>query len=132
MWRWYVLLRGHKQPPESFTCPQLREGCQVYVLQASGRSEGLPGRYDTVSGIEDGGSGKEGSEKKKDGDVLMNAEDKKILADRGWEIDCESPFEISTKDGSRATLEGAHIVLAWFQMQAENDRKAAEQDGLPF
>ena len=37
-------------------------------------------------------------------------DDKKILEENGWKVECESPFEISTKDGSFATNEAASMV----------------------
>lgn len=42
----------------------------------------------------------------------MTKGDRKILADNGWIIECESPFEIRHKDGSIATGQAAYIVLA--------------------
>lgn len=38
-------------------------------------------------------------------------EDKNILAKNGWSLDCQSPFEISHSDGSRATGQAAQMVL---------------------
>jgi hypothetical protein len=38
-----------------------------------------------------------------------------ILESSGWQIDCESPFEISHEDGSFATLNAANIVLQSFK-----------------
>jgi hypothetical protein len=38
-----------------------------------------------------------------------------ILESNGWQIDCESPFEISHEDGSFATLNAANIVLQSFK-----------------
>ena len=45
-----------------------------------------------------------------------------LLKKHGWEIDCESPFEISTKDGSFARGEAAIHVLASLE-QEENDEQ---------
>jgi len=42
-------------------------------------------------------------------DLLLS--DEAILERWGWTIDCESPFEISHGDGSRATGQGAYMVL---------------------
>jgi hypothetical protein len=39
-------------------------------------------------------------------------EDIKFLEEHGWEVECHSPFEIRTKDGSFASGEAANIVLA--------------------
>ena len=46
----------------------------------------------------------------------MKDEDRKLLEDDGWEVDCESPFEISREDGSRATLAGAEYVLEYLRL----------------
>lgn len=35
----------------------------------------------------------------------------KFLEENGWEVECQSPFEIRTKDGSFASGEAAMIVL---------------------
>lgn len=45
----------------------------------------------------------------------MNQEDRKLLEDDGWVIDCESPFEISDKDGNRATGRAADYVLDYLR-----------------
>ena len=45
----------------------------------------------------------------------MKDEDRKLLEEDGWEIDCESPFEISDKDGSRATGRAADYVLDYLR-----------------
>ena len=51
--------------------------------------------------------------------VLCNDNsDADVLAQYGWEIDCNSPFEISNKDGSFARGEAALIVL---QTLKQND-----------
>jgi len=41
----------------------------------------------------------------------MDKLDEKLLEAAGWEVECESPFEIRTEDGSFATNEAAQIVL---------------------
>lgn len=41
----------------------------------------------------------------------MTEEDEAILTKNGWEIECESPFEIRHEDGSFATGQAAQIVL---------------------
>ena len=46
-----------------------------------------------------------------------------ILAEHGWEIECYSPFEIRTKDGSFASGEAAHIVLEYLRPRDCNPRK---------
>jgi hypothetical protein len=47
----------------------------------------------------------------------MNEQDRQILEENGWEIDCESPFEISYKeDGdSQASGYAAEIILMWLK-----------------
>ena len=41
----------------------------------------------------------------------MNKKDKKILAENGWTVECENPFEIRHEDGSFATGSAAKMVL---------------------
>lgn len=41
----------------------------------------------------------------------MKDTDRKLLEDDGWTVDCESPFELSREDGSRATGAAAWLVL---------------------
>jgi len=53
-------------------------------------------------------------------------EDKKLLEDNGWEVECESPFEIRTKDGSFASGEAAYIVLD--NLKSEKIQRFNEQD----
>ena len=43
---------------------------------------------------------------------MGNDEDEALLNANGWEVECWSPFEIRTKDGSFASQEAAHTVLA--------------------
>jgi hypothetical protein len=50
----------------------------------------------------------------------MNSDDEKLLEENGWIIECESPFEISTKDGSFARDEGAYIVLESLKYERDN------------
>ena len=45
----------------------------------------------------------------------MNKKDEKLLGDDGWTVDCESPFELSREDGSRATLAGAEYVMEFLR-----------------
>ncbi len=42
----------------------------------------------------------------------MNGADKGLLEADGWTVDCESPFELSRKDGSKATGAAAWLILA--------------------
>jgi hypothetical protein len=37
--------------------------------------------------------------------------DEEILEEHGWTMECQSPFEMSHKDGSRATGQGAYMIL---------------------
>lgn len=53
-------------------------------------------------------------------------EDFALLNDNGWIIECESPFEISTKDGSFASGEAARIVLS--NLKYEHHYKHTEPD----
>ena len=48
-------------------------------------------------------------------------EDLKVLEDNGWELECESPFEISTKDGSFASGEAAYIVLSSLKYERDSE-----------
>ena len=48
----------------------------------------------------------------------MDKRDQKLLEDDGWTIDCESPFEISDKDGNRATGRAADYVLSHLDTEA--------------
>jgi predicted DNA-binding transcriptional regulator YafY len=50
----------------------------------------------------------------------MNKE-KQILERFGWTIDCQSPFEISHKDGSFASGQAAHLVLAECKSEFKNE-----------
>lgn len=42
----------------------------------------------------------------------MKKTDIELLESNGWEVECESPFEIRTKDGSFASGQAAIIVLS--------------------
>jgi len=53
-------------------------------------------------------------------------EDMKLLEANGWEVECESPFEIRTKDGSFASGEAAYIVLN--DLKSETVERFSEQD----
>jgi hypothetical protein len=48
---------------------------------------------------------------------LMDLNDEKLLNDNGWEVECYTPFEIRTKDGSFASGEAAWMVLHWLREQ---------------
>ena len=45
--------------------------------------------------------------------------DEKLLNKYGWEIECESPFEIRHEDGSFATMQAAHTVLESIKEEEE-------------
>jgi len=53
-------------------------------------------------------------------------DDIKLLEDNGWVVECESPFEIRTKDGSFASGEAAQIVL--HDLKHERDNAFSEAD----
>ena len=53
-------------------------------------------------------------------------DDYKLLKENGWIVECESPFEISTKDGCFARGQAAHIVLA--DLKYETVQRFTEQD----
>ena len=53
-------------------------------------------------------------------------EDKELLEENGWEVECESPFEIRTKDGCFASGQAAHIVLN--DLKSETIQRFTEQD----
>ena len=45
--------------------------------------------------------------------------DEILLRTNGWEIECSSPLEIRTKDGSFASGEAAHMVLDALRSEAK-------------
>lgn len=49
----------------------------------------------------------------------MKDEDEKFLNENGWTVDCWSPFEIRTKDGSFAAGEAAYAVLSELKREHE-------------
>lgn len=51
----------------------------------------------------------------------MNVRDEKMLELNGWHVECYSPFEIRHEDGSFATGQAAHMVVAnlWDDPDAE-------------
>ena len=49
---------------------------------------------------------------------------KRILEDNGWEVVCESPFEIKTEDGSFASGEAASIILYHLKQESEKSKKS--------
>ncbi len=57
----------------------------------------------------------------------MNEEDIKLLEENGWEVECESPFEICHEHcDASATGLAAYIVLG--NLKAERDNGFSEQD----
>jgi hypothetical protein len=51
----------------------------------------------------------------------MNPTDKKLLKQYGWQVECESPFEIRHEDGSFATLNAAEIILSFIKDEDDED-----------
>ena len=51
----------------------------------------------------------------------MNKEEEKLLEENGWEVECESPFEIRTEDGSFASGEAADIVLDYLKEETSEE-----------
>lgn len=49
----------------------------------------------------------------------MTDNDRRILEEDGWTVDCESPFEISDADGNRATGRAAQYVLEFLKDTSE-------------
>lgn len=49
----------------------------------------------------------------------MNDNDRRILEEDGWTVDCESPFEISDADGNMATGRAAQYVLDYLKDTSE-------------
>ena len=45
----------------------------------------------------------------------------RILEENGWEVECESPFKIRTKDGSFASGEAANIVLSILKYERDSE-----------
>jgi hypothetical protein len=54
-------------------------------------------------------------------------DDADILKENGWTMDCQSPFEISRDDGSRATGMAAKIVMETLRREYEEDTAANRQ-----
>jgi len=58
----------------------------------------------------------------------MTEEDKAILIKNNWNIDVESPEEISDEDGNRATGEAVHLIIAYYKKVEEyNPEKEKER-----
>ena len=53
-------------------------------------------------------------------------DDRKLLEENGWEVECESPFEIRTKNGCFASGQAAYIVLN--DLKSETVQRFTEQD----
>lgn len=58
--------------------------------------------------------------------IMTWEEDMELLESNGWDVECESPFEIRTKDGSFASGEAAYIVLD--NIKSEKVQRFNEQD----
>lgn len=50
----------------------------------------------------------------------MNDENLKLLEENGWEIECQSPFEIRHRDGAFVTLYGIQYVIDGLRLE-KND-----------
>ena len=46
-------------------------------------------------------------------------DDMKLLEENGWEVECESPFEIRSKDGGFASENAAYMILASLKEEAK-------------
>lgn len=53
--------------------------------------------------------------------------DNELLKINGWDIECESPFEIRHEDGSFATGQAANIVLDYLKPKFDNPQYRYEQ-----
>jgi hypothetical protein len=51
-------------------------------------------------------------------------DDAELLKDNGWELECESPFEIRHEDGSFADRSAARCVLQTLREEYEKDSEA--------
>lgn len=51
----------------------------------------------------------------------MTDDDKELLKENGWTVECESPLEISHEDGSRATGQAVDHVICG--LWASNDEE---------
>ena len=56
----------------------------------------------------------------------MNERDEKMLGLNGWTVECYSPFEIRHEDGSFATGQAAHMVVAYLWDDEETERPKDE------
>jgi len=57
----------------------------------------------------------------------MDREDEKLLEDAGWNLDCESPLEISKDDGSFARYFPAQLVIDFLREEAAYDEDEEEK-----
>lgn len=56
---------------------------------------------------------------------IMNEADEQLLEKYGWIVECYSPFEIRTKDGSFASGEAAQYVLDGIRQEdADSNKKS--------
>ena len=56
--------------------------------------------------------------------------DAEILKENGWEIECESPFEIRHTDGSFATMSAAYSVLNELKYEASHTKFEYKEEYL--
>ena len=52
-------------------------------------------------------------------EVMSWDKDLKLLEDNGWDVECESPFEIRAEDGSFASGNAAYAILASLKEEAD-------------
>jgi len=57
----------------------------------------------------------------------MNEEDLKLLEENGWEVECESPFEIRYEDGG-AFASGMAADLVLWDLKHERDNAFSRED----
>lgn len=53
----------------------------------------------------------------------MKPEDVKLLRKNGWEIECESPFEIRHENGSFASMTAANIIFDKLRNEEDKIKK---------
>ncbi len=51
-----------------------------------------------------------------------------LLKENGWEIECESPFEIRHSDGSFATMNAAYMILHVLKTNDKNEVAVCDHD----
>ncbi len=53
----------------------------------------------------------------------MNTDTEQMLADAGWEVECQSPLELRHPDGSFASGQAAQCVIASLRDEACHDAR---------